>query len=604
MYEIFAYPYGDPENKLTVYQPGNRQAVVLSPKLTREVSKGGSLTFTMLRTHPCYESMQKMSTAVAVHQDGKEIWRGRVLSHEADWLNRRVIYCEGALSYFNDSCITPFNYEGKLRDFLEYLIKAHNSQISGGNGYEEQTSYDKMKKFELGRVTAALGDLVVSYGDRNQYGVGEDYGSTWDIISKMVLKTYGGYAYCTYNSTTGMNVLNYCDQAYEADRQTAQNIEYGVNLLDFTEKTDTNDLFTRIWPMGNKHTVEETKTQWKYKFLWFKWGSTTVTTGTHEERYGINGTSQSAVDKYLPKKGYSWNREYGWIQNDEAVKKFGVVSKIREFDTDSSDATFAAAVQDLEKNDLMTMSYEVKAVDLVDAGYDTERLTFASFAHIISKPHSIDVIMLCTKLVEPLDHPEKKEYTFGMTRRTLTDRAVANLGVTNELSEKTASTSRYASATQVDTTQAGKTASDFIDYAPSTGMTVGHASITANIHFGTDGLTFSGVKNGTELQSWSGSTFAAQTTSTDLSGYAAVLLTYDGDAAAWAAAGGRGRAFAVLPVNGKTYSILFPGAPAQRRDVTASKSGVTFGSGYRQTAAGAWVQDDTACRPEALQGFM
>ena len=103
MYEIFAYPYGDPENKLTVYQPGNRQAVVLSPKLTREVSKGGSLTFTMLRTHPCYESMQKMSTAVAVHQDGKEIWRGRVLSHEADWLNRRVIYCEGALSYFNDS---------------------------------------------------------------------------------------------------------------------------------------------------------------------------------------------------------------------------------------------------------------------------------------------------------------------------------------------------------------------------------------------------------------------------------------------------------------------------------------------------------------------
>ena len=59
-----------------------------------------------------------MSTAVAVHQDGKEIWRGRVLSHEADWLNRRVIYCEGALSYFNDSCITPFNYEGKLRDFF------------------------------------------------------------------------------------------------------------------------------------------------------------------------------------------------------------------------------------------------------------------------------------------------------------------------------------------------------------------------------------------------------------------------------------------------------------------------------------------------------
>ena len=74
----------------------------------------GSLSFTMTRDHEQYESLQKMSTCITVEQDDKEIWRGRVLSHEADWYNRRVIYCEGALSYFNDSAITPFNYEGKL----------------------------------------------------------------------------------------------------------------------------------------------------------------------------------------------------------------------------------------------------------------------------------------------------------------------------------------------------------------------------------------------------------------------------------------------------------------------------------------------------------
>lgn len=600
MYEIFAYPFGDPENELVVYQPGNRQAIVLSPKLTREVSKGGSLTFTMLRTHPHYNDLQKMCTVVSVRQDSKEIWRGRVLSHEADWFNRRVIYCEGALSYFNDSCITPFNYEGKLRDFLEHLIKAHNSMISQGDGYDTQTSYDKMKKFELGRVTAALGDLVVHYGDRNQYGVGEDYGSTWDIISKMVLKTYGGYAYCTYNSTTGLNVLNYCDQAYEADRQTAQNIEYGVNLLDFTEKTDTNDMFTRIWPMGGKHTVQETETQWKYKFLWWKWGETEVVTGSHEERYGINGASQSAVNKYLPKEGYSWNRGFGWIQNDKAVEKFGVISKIREFDTDSSDATFAAAVQELQKNDLMVMSYEVKAVDLVDAGYDTERLTFASYAHIISKPHDIDVIMLCTKLVEPLDHPEKKEYTFGMTRRTLADRMVANMGVTNELSEKAASTGKYVSSAQQDTAQAGKTASDFIDYRPATGMTLGHASIEANIHLGENGITFSGIKNSASLASWSSRSFAAQSVKIDLSSYAAVVLTYDSGILPGASSG---KLFAVLPVNGKTYSIACLGTQTERRDVSVSPSGVVFGAGY-QLSGGAWQENASACIPFEIQGFM
>ena len=236
MYEIYGYPFGNPDAELLIYQPCNAQATVLSPKLTREISKGGSLAFTMTREHPQYEMLQKMSTVVAVKQDGTEIWRGRILNHEADWYNNRAVYCEGALSYFNDSSLPPFNYEGTLKEFLQHLIEIHNTQVG-----------QRMKQFELGTVTAALGDLVVHFGDADKYGVGEDYGKIWDIIDKMVLKTFGGYVYCSFNAKTGLNVLNYCDQAYEAGRQTAQDIEYGVNLLDLTEKTDTNNLYIKIY---------------------------------------------------------------------------------------------------------------------------------------------------------------------------------------------------------------------------------------------------------------------------------------------------------------------------------------------------------------------
>ena len=429
MYEIYAYPYGNPDAELLLYQPGNPQGTVLSPKLTREVSKGGSLTFTMTHDHPQYDMLQKMSTVVQVRQDNKEIWRGRILNHEADWYNNRAVYCEGALSYFNDSCVTPFNYEGTLKQFLQHLIEVHNEQVS-----------QKMKQFELGTVTAALGDLVVHFGDADKYGVGEDYGKVWDIIDKMVLKVFGGYAYCTFNSKTGLNVLNYCDQAVEEKRTTAQKIEYGVNLLDLTEKTDTNDLYTRIYPLGNKHTVKESK--WKYKFKWLP-GGLGKYTDEHEERYGIMDTDAATIKKYLP-TGFSYNLEEGWIQSDEAVKKFGVISRIVEHDMDSSNDTFAAGVQSLQKNHLMVTSYTIKAVDLVDAGEATDRLTFASYAHIISEPHSVDAIMLCSKLVEPLDHPEKKEYTFGMTRRTLTDRHVENMGQTNLLDESSAASEKYS----------------------------------------------------------------------------------------------------------------------------------------------------------------
>ena len=625
MYKIFAYPFGNPNDKRLIYAPNNRNALVLSPKLTREVSKGGSLSFTMTRDHEQYESLQKMSTCITVEQDDKEIWRGRVLSHEADWYNRRVIYCEGALSYFNDSAITPFNYEGKLAQFLQHLIDAHNQQCGSM----------KMKRFELGTVTAALGDLVVHYGDRDSYGVGEDYGSTWDIIDKMVLKVYGGYAYCTYNPTTGNNVLNYCDQAFEADRLVNQTIEYGVNLLDFTEKTDTNSLFTRVYPMGSKHTVEETK--WKWKFLW--WGE--KYTESHEERYGISGTDAATINKYLP-KGYSYrldssDGDCGWIQNDAAAAKFGIVSSLGEYDTDSDNDTFAAGVQDLQKNSLMVTSYTVKAVDLRDAGYDKDRLTFASYAHIISKPHSIDVIMLCTKLVEPLDQPDKKEYTFGMTRQTLTDRQVANLGRTNLLDEDTASAEKYQQSTlnqlfkyqksndkrvdEVDKKagEAAKTATNFLEFTPENGLIVRHdqlpnkrvqitndgikvlsGSSMVNIKSDsisiTDGngsctinsgkITFYGIRNARIWDFGDNSSFGAQTIQLDLSSYSAVYLTYTSKKGAtwWASGGTAGCVTMVIPVNGVEYAMTYPWNTTHMRTVRVNSGGITFGPGRERTS--------------------
>lgn len=426
MYEIYAYPYGNPDAKLLLYRPNDPQALVLSPKLTREVSKGGSLVFTMTRDHAQYDMLQKLSTVVQVRRDGKEIWRGRVLKHEADFYNRRVVYCEGALSYFNDSSITPFNYKGTLRQFLQHLIDAHNDQVKS-----------KMKCFQLGTVTAALGNLVVQFGDADQYGVGEDYGKVWDILDKLVLKVFGGYFYCSFDSSTGLNVLNYCDQAVEAKRQTAQKIEYGRNLLNLSETTDATDLYTRIYPIGNKHTVDTSK--WYYKLMW--WRDTSK--DKHEERWGIMETDAATVAQYLPASGYSYNLQEGWIQNDAAVQKFGIITRIVELDTDSANDTFAAGVQALQQNYAMKTSYVIRAVDFVDAGYDTDRLDFAMYSHIVSTPHSVDAVMLCTKLVEPLEKPAQKEFTFGMTRRTLTDRQVANMGTTNLLQESAYASEKY-----------------------------------------------------------------------------------------------------------------------------------------------------------------
>lgn len=658
MYEIYAYPYGNPDAKLLLYRPNDPQALVLSPKLTREVSKGGSLVFTMTRDHAQYDMLQKLSTVVQVRRDGKEIWRGRVLKHEADFYKRRVVYCEGALSYFNDSSITPFNYKGTLRQFLQHLIDAHNDQVKS-----------KMKCFQLGTVTAALGNLVVQFGDANQYGVGEDYGKVWDILDKLVLKVFGGYFYCGFDAATGYNVLNYCDQAVEAKRQTAQKIEYGRNLLNLSETTDATDLYTRIYPIGNKHTVDTSK--WYYKLMWWRDPSK----DKHEERWGIMEADAATVAQYLPASGYSYNLEEGWIQNDTAVQKFGIITRIVELDTDSANDTFAAGVQALQQNYAMKTSYVIRAVDLVDAGYDTDRLDFSMYSHIISKPHSVDAVMLCTKLVEPLEKPAQKEFTFGMTRRTLTDRQVANMGTTNLLVESAYTSEKYhqdmlkrlfAASEQAkkDSDEAAKTATNFLEYTPQNGLIVRHDSlpgkqvqilndgirvmdgssmvnIQANAISITDGMgscsinsgsiIFNGIRN-SKIFEWPYQKdshgnrigeFTAQTTKIDLSSYSSVMLVYDTHkGGTWFASGGSaGILTVVLPVNGQTYSYAYPWNTVHWRTVKVSDTGITFGSGNERTSdyknnvitgvihlevpiTDGVTKNDEVCRPLELYGFM
>ena len=658
MYEIYAYPYGNPDAKLLLYRPNDPQALVLSPKLTREVSKGGSLVFTMTRDHAQYDMLQKLSTVVQVRRDGKEIWRGRVLKHEADFYNRRVVYCEGALSYFNDSSITPFNYKGTLRQFLQHLIDAHNDQVKS-----------KMKCFQLGTVTAALGNLVVQFGDADQYGVGEDYGKVWDILDKLVLKVFGGYFYCGFDAATGYNVLNYCDQAVEAKRQTAQKIEYGRNLLNLSETTDATDLYTRIYPIGNKNTVDTSK--WYYKLMWWRDPSK----DKHEERWGIMEADAATVAQYLPASGYSYNLEEGWIQNDTAVQKFGIITRIVELDTDSANDTFAAGVQALQQNYAMKTSYVIRAVDLVDAGYDTDRLDFSMYSHIISKPHSVDAVMLCTKLVEPLEKPAQKEFTFGMTRRTLTDRQVANMGTTNLLVESAYTSEKYhqdmlkrlfAASEQAkkDSDEAAKTATNFLEYTPQNGLIVRHDSlpgkqvqilndgirvmdgssmvnIQANAISITDGMgscsinsgsiIFNGIRN-SKIFEWPYQKdshgnrigeFTAQTTKIDLSSYSSVMLVYDThkDGTWFASGGSAGRLTVVLPVNGQTYSYAYPWNTVHWRTVKVSDTGITFGSGNERTSdyknnvitgvihlevpiADGVTKNDEVCRPLELYGFM
>ena len=51
-----------------------------------------------------------------------------------------------------------------------------------------------------------------------------------------------------------------------------------------------------------------------------------------------------------------------------------------------------------------------------------EKLGYLLRTHILSEPHSFDLWMVCTKARLPLDAPDNKEFTFGLTSASLSKR--------------------------------------------------------------------------------------------------------------------------------------------------------------------------------------
>ena len=147
------------------------------------------------------------------------------------------------------------------------------------------------------------------------------------------------------------------------------------------------------------------------------------------------------------------------------------------------------------------------------------------------------------------------------------------------------------------------------------------------------GIYFHGIRNNL-IYRWQYSTnssgnpvggFSSQITNIDLSSYSAVLLVYDSyKGGTWLAGGGTaGKMTAVIPVNGTTYTIMYPWNTPHWRSVTALSNGIMFGdgierkSGYKgMTILGGWFFDletpfndgssvnNAVCRPLELYGFM
>lgn len=508
--------------KACIYDPGDITDTkkLINPTLTREVGKAGSLEFTLPLGNVAHSALQKLITVVEVQQDGKQIWQGRVMDHDQDFLVRQKIYCEGEMAYLNDSGAAPYSARNvSISQFLEWICDNHNAQVDAykaftpgkvemdtpmivpyvdgikvvqvGYSYDsndgdyiyhwgivdpvdgktnifyEETEINKASclSWKIGEEHIANGRTISRIGSNNfrvrlfeayvkgktydatvevktaeivcgtcnknfgtysiynieraseskafkitekngkyslaingktdprflfdvkeptySFGDGKNYGKTLDILQSELTDKYGGYFVIRHGSVNlpfwGKQNYRYLDYMKKITDKNPQTVAFGVNMLDLASYTKAEDIYTRVIAVGAR----------KKTWLFVSWGETITETA-----------------------------------NDLAAQKlFGIITKVIFIEGIEStpQSLLDAAEEELAKNLRYLNGMTVKAVDLKDAGIDVSRIAIGKQTHIFSAPHGVDTWLLCSKLVEPLDSPDKKEFTFGTEFSSISD---------------------------------------------------------------------------------------------------------------------------------------------------------------------------------------
>lgn len=308
-------------------------------------------------------------------------------------LNNRVI---SRIGENNFRVRYPVAYaNGKTWNASVSVAKAYVSCPTCSKDFGTYSIYDITKGTESGtyKITEKGGSYSLAINGKADsrfafdtkeptYSFGDDknYGKTLDILQSELTDKYGGYFVIRHGTDADGHPHRYLDYMQKITDKNPQTIAFGVNMLDLTSYTKAEDICTRVIAFG-------TKTEKTWPFVDIQ-----------------SIISQTANDT-------------------KAQKIYGIITKVIQVEGNYNNAQslLNAAEEELAKNLRYLNGMAVKAVDLKDAGIDIDRLAIGKQTHIFSAAHGVDTWLLCSKLVEPLDAPDKKEFTFGTEFSSLSD---------------------------------------------------------------------------------------------------------------------------------------------------------------------------------------
>lgn len=371
MYQIYA------DGNL-IYQPANDRLRLISPRLTVEMGKAGSLEFNIPPTNTYYGNLQQLKAILTVTEDGEELFRGRVLSNKKNFNLIRTIYGEGDLSYLIDSVQNPEKFNGKSSALFRKIIEKHNQMVRGSE-----------KVFTVGRITVDDRDVYVAGKseditnlETNQFdyrqivinGEVDNWQTSFDYLESSLIDYCGGYLRTRRDNAAGITYIDWLKDYYSTSSQT---ISFGRNLLDLTEENNAEEAFSVLIPIGDDNLT-------------------------------INSVNKGSNE----------------LVNAEALARYGRIVKTNVFSGVNNATTLLEnGRRYLQEHAIPPITFTVTAVDMHLLNPSVQPIRLGDKVHIVSPGHEVDDSnLICTKIEYDLSNPANTRYTFGKPKQSLTER--------------------------------------------------------------------------------------------------------------------------------------------------------------------------------------
>lgn len=371
--------------------PRDEQLVTLISECVMSLEEPGTYNFTLPYTNPWAGNLDVMSKEreIVLVDDGVEVFRGRVVIAEESFDKSWSYSCEGQRAYLNDVVLPPYKAgEDGVPDspdgLFDWYVGVYNSKVP-----------------EHERIKVGVNEGWKLKDESWLYRASDLRPTVWEEIREKLITQLGGIIRIRSEGD-----VRYIDWLADGTGLSTQTIEFGVNLTDYTRRTDALEFCTAVVPFSHLE-YDEYPEEGEERPEWLD----------------ISGLPDRQLEDGYVKRGDA-------VVDVAAEAMYGVIERSLQCDGVTDPETLVQNALKEAKNARLGDELEISAFDLHRVDPEVRAIAMGDFVRVISRPHGFDAYMLCTSLtLKPND--ACFTYTLGTAGTTLTKQQQERLDALN-----------------------------------------------------------------------------------------------------------------------------------------------------------------------------